>query len=445
VIPSISPVTVNGTEVGTPVLGSEFEVPVVNTDGDPVGTWNGTSEVIADAHAQLQDTAGGNIGSAVDIPAEGSVNIEAPDGSVTIKDSADSTLHTVAVKSNGTAEQTIADGSVVVKDSAGATLHTVTVKAEGSTDQTIADGSVQLKDSAGTNIGSAQAIKAEGSLNVTAPDASAVVKDSAGVTISTTAIKSNASADITAPDGSVQPKNSAGTSLGSAVAVKSNGTADASIGDSTITKPDGTTVGLPATVALDVRTYRSGIAYARGRQDWSGDTNIYHAGDEGSLFAAGWFDDTPPLYPVSYAKLATFTTLQANNIWGNTNRFTDRTGAAPAGSGDRVFQDHFKGYEVYIAGSGSGIVWTDALDNAEAFSDGTFSDWHTPSEGILRSWANYSSSSPLNYSPFNLTVNLWTCTTNYADSTQARRFTAAGFSNLGKTTATPFVILVRKL
>jgi hypothetical protein len=179
--------------------------------------------------------------------------------------------------------------------------------------------------------------------------------------------------------------------------------------------------------------------------DWSGDTNIYHAGDEGSLFAAGWFDYTPPTYPVSYAQLDTFTTLLDNNIWGNKNRFTDRSGSTPATSGNRVFQEHLKGHEIYIAGTGSGTAWTDALDAAEAFSDGTFSDWHVPSEAILRSWANYNTSSPLNYAPFNLTVNLWSCTTNYADTTQARRFTAAGFSNLAKTTATPFVILVRKL
>lgn len=201
-------------------------------------------------------------------------------------------------------------------------------------------------------------------------------------------------------------------------------------------------------LAITIPPVPSGIAYARGRQHWSGDTVLgttYHAGCEGDMFAAGWFDYTPPVYPVSYAKLATISTLQANNIWSNTLRWTDRTGAAAATSGTRIIQDHFLGYETYVPGSASSYTWNQALDAAAALNDGTFSDYELPTEKILMALCDYSQTEALNYAPWNVPVTIWSSTTNYGGGgVNARRYNTVNFANLAKT-STAAAIFVRKL
>ena len=230
---------------------------------------------------------------------------------------------------------------------------------------------------------------------------------------------------ITAPDGSVTIRNSALTTLHT-VAVRSNGTATQTIADSTITKPDGTTEGLPATVALDVRTYRSGIVYNFGYILASGQTASYRTGDEGSYRSAGFFNYTRPVYPSAYAELSsgTWDTLAANNIHGNTLRFTDRTGAAAATSGNRVIQDHFTGLEWYIPSIlPAATTWNAAIDAAEASTVEGNTDWMLPNDRMLDTITRDNQANPLNITPFNLgsSLEFWTSTTDPLDTTQARR------------------------
>jgi len=171
----------------------------------------------------------------------------------------------------------------------------------------------------------------------------------------------------TAPDGSVTIRNSVPTTLHT-VAVKSNGAATQDIADSTITRPDGTTVGLAATVALDVRGYRSGILYMGGINNWSGQSTVYRAGDEGTAYANGLYTFTDPFYPTHASRLSDFYTLAANNIHGNTLRFTDRAGAAPATSGNRFIQDHSTGWEYYRLGTLSSALWNAQVDAGVALN-----------------------------------------------------------------------------
>lgn len=77
-----------------------------------------------DVTVQLRDSAGNNIGSADVYPAGTTTTKTAPDGSVTIQNSVPTTLHTVAVKSNGTATQSIADSTAVIKNLNGTTIKT---------------------------------------------------------------------------------------------------------------------------------------------------------------------------------------------------------------------------------------------------------------------------------------------------------------------------------
>lgn len=244
---------------------------------------------------------------------------------------------------------------------------------------------------------------------------------------------------LEAPDGVVHSKNSLGTTLVS-TAVRSNGSADAAIPDTTITRPDGTTAEHPAGVDLDVRDLRSGIVYNNGFILASGQTTVHRTGDEGTMRANGLFSYTRPLYPLNYAELASFTTLVANNSHGNTLRFTDRAGASAATSGNRVVQDHWTGWEYYIAGTLPALTtWNNAIDAAESSTVESSTDWHLPTDRLLDTITDDSLTSSLNYGPFLITTPLWTATTRPDDSTVARVFRpdlGSLFGNLAKTAAT---------
>ena len=289
----------------------------------------------------------------------------------------------------------------------------------------IPSATVQLQDSAGNPIGSADSYLPGANTTKTAPDGTVQRQDSAGVNIGTPiAVRSNQTGlAVTCPDGTVTINNSVPTLLHS-VAVKSNGSAVQAIADSTITKPDATTVGLPATVALDVRNYRSGIAYQFGRKDWGGQTTEYRTGDEKDIYDAGFFDYGRPVYPTHYAELgADFVTLAANNSFGNTLRFTDEAGNAAATTGDRYIIDHLTGLMWYRPGTlPTAATWNDAVDACEAASTGGYTDWRMPPLNTLLNLCQYKAGVAMNYGGFLITVNLWSGTTNPFNTTQARLF-----------------------
>lgn len=277
-----------------------------------------------------------------------------------------------------------------------------------------ADATAQLRDSAANNIGAPIAIASGGSANITAPDASYTLKDSASGTIGGGSIRSNANANIIA-------------------------------GDSTITKPDGTTAALLATAPLDVRNYRSGIIYSFGRVLWSGQSTSYATGDEGTMYGAGWFDYTRPVYPLRYAEIgSSWTTLASNNLWENTNRFTDRTGAQTYS--DRIIQDHLTGLEYYVPTSLSAINWTNAISAAVALSYGGNSDWRIPPMNVLQTVVNHASGTLLNFAPFNITgVAVWTATTTPGSTSAALPMLATGaYQSTNKTSTSPVAIYCRR-
>ena len=217
-------------------------------------------------------------------------------------------------------------------------------------------------------------------------------------------------------------------------------------GDSMITRPDASTFGLPATVPFDIRVLRSGIVYDFGQMLHTGQLTVFRAGDEASLHAAGWFNYTPPPYPLNYASLASFNTLLESNIHGNTLRFTDRSGAAAATSGDRIIQDHLTGLEWYLASTLLTGTWTAAIDAAEASTAGGSTDWHLPPEKALETISDYSlGSAALNYAPFNIVNNILTGTTYPADTALVRYYTTGGgvVANIGKTSTQRYIFCRR--
>lgn len=275
----------------------------------------------------------------------------------------------------------------------------------------IAPGTVQLQDSAGNPIGSPVNVQPESTGNV-----------------------------ITAPDGTVNVRNSALTIL-IAQAVRSGATVNADVADSTIKRPDGTTFGLPATQAFDIRTLRSGIVYQFGGVLWSGQKSSFRTGDEGDLWATGWYNYNRPVYPLAYARLgADRVTLAENNIHGNTNRFTDRSGGQTYAN--NIVQDHLTGIEWYRVLQGV-ATWNDAIDGAVALNIGGNTDWRLPPSKVIDSIANDQASvggNALNYAPFSIAnTNYWTSSTYMVTTANAFRMSAHQFSAQAKTNVNQWI------
>jgi hypothetical protein len=293
--------------------------------------------ICAPVTIQLQDSAANPIG-APDVYAPGTTTTKtAPDGTIR---TTDGLTPVGAVLSNGTFD--LQQSVIKYIDAAGAAQVTAASDTEYS----------------GGTLRPAAVVPRRQVLNTAGNPANATYADLDDLVAGTLPI---------AQDGTVTINNSVPTLLHT-VPVVSNGAATQAIADSTITKPDATTEGLPATVALDVRDYRSGIAYQFGGSAWSGQSASYRTGDEGDLWASGWFGYTPPVYPLSFARLgADRVTLAENNIHGNTDRFTDRSGGQTYS--DDIVQDHLTGTEWYRVLQ-SAATWNDAIDGAIALSVG---------------------------------------------------------------------------
>jgi hypothetical protein len=177
-------VSINGDAFDSIPSGDALDIAVVNTDADPVGIVDpGVKVVIGDAQVQLQDTDDNPIGLPVDIAAESTGNvITAPNATVTIRNSLGADLNTSQILSGGTLDASVPDGLVQIKDSAGnnigspvsapsiatvnatapdgsvtiqnsvpTTLHTVAVRSNGTATQAIADSTITRPD--GTTAG----------------------------------------------------------------------------------------------------------------------------------------------------------------------------------------------------------------------------------------------------------------------------------------------------
>ena len=409
-------------EVGTPGVAPDATLNLNNTGGTPlivgVSIPSGTvgNAIAPDATAVLKNTGGATLLTEA-IPSGATENITAPDATVKTTDGVD-TVQTIRSGSTGTLPQS----RIKYTDAAGAAQVTAAANTEY-TAATLRPATTiprrPMKNSAGTTVGASQIDAAQLIADTVpiAPDARAVVRNSVPTTLSTTDIPAGVTTNL-------------------------------AVADSVITHPDATTSNLPATVALDVRNYRSGIAYNFGRMLHSGQTTAHRTGDEGSLLATGFFTYTPPVYPLSYAELgANFSTMLANNMHGNTLRFTKRDGTAAATSGNRTIQDHLTGLEWYIPNAlPTADTWNNSIDAAEASSVDSSTDWHLPSDRALDSITDDSLNTVLNYAPFSISVDLWTGTTvPNASPVNARRLANVGGSIAGQAkTATNAYIYCRR-
>lgn len=139
-------------------------------------------------------------------------------------------------------------------------------------------------------------------------------------------------------------------------------------------------------------------------------TVSYRTGDDGDIEAG---------------RDVSFLVLAENNIFGNTNRFTDTVGGQTYANNIIIDHSTYDGSKVfgwYKLSSPILYTWNQAIDWAVALSVGGFtSGWRLPNINQLMSVMNWGISSNLNYAPFSLSTQIshWTSTTNPNDTTSA--------------------------
>jgi hypothetical protein len=144
----------------------------------------------------------------------------------------------------------------------------------------------------------------------------------------------------------------------------------------------------------------------------TGQTTSYRTGDDGDIEAG---------------RATSFTVLASNNPFGNTNRFTDTAGGTAYANNIVIDWSTYNGTTVNgwyrLARPATGVyTWNQAIDAALAFTIGTFTTgWRLANLMEYSSLFNFGNSpvNKLNYSPFNLTTDLWSSNTHANATTYA--------------------------
>jgi len=167
----------------------------------------------------------------------------------------------------------------------------------------------------------------------------------------------------------------------------------------------------------------------------TGQTVSYATGDDGDLQEGREVD---------------FTTLNENNYFGNTNRFTDELGTQVYANNIAIDWSTYDQTTNNVTGwyvvKQSATPWATAITNCTSFSVGSFtSGWYLPNIRQYAQILDLSSTSRLNYSPFNITFGLLNSSTTYPSNTaQAWEGVAGGGStpifNRTKTINTEYLI-----
>ena len=145
-----------------------------------------------------------------------------------------------------------------------------------------------------------------------------------------------------------------------------------------------------------------------------------------ALYDEGWNNanipqPTPPINPISVARLTDFFTLENNNAFGNTDRFTDINGLQVYA--DDYVIDHYRNRGWYRVPLTTGLDWNGTISQVNSSTQNGYTDWRLPDAAESMEILNNANSSTLNYSPFNITFgNYWNSTTRVASSAQAYYF-----------------------
>ena len=406
---------------------------------------------------------------------------ELPDTPVTVKDQNGNTLATESVPSVSGGEIVVDPAqqavTYAIKDTLNNILYSGSVNAPGNLDQTIQDSTAVLKDTSGTVL-STTSILAEGSEDITAPDATLHIKKENDGTIANVTLKSGENDTFTVDNneisvnGNLEFEIHATDNLDIRLRDESNNVVTPisvthSGGHATIVFPDPVAcepvdlfvgeanVGsFPSGSDIFVKVIQDGLEVIP--------EDITVVDDEVSII----LEDTTPCPPVpigatlmktgqtiSYAsgddgdieagREVSFTTLNVNNPFGNSNRFTDILGGQTYTLPIVIDWSTYNGFTVLgyrRTLSLSYTNWTTANTSAQAVSIGTYTTgWRLPNRKEMENIMNMGVTGTIfNYAPFSITVdrNVWTGTTNPIVTANAFLLASTGnggMSSVGKT------------
>ena len=141
----------------------------------------------------------------------------------------------------------------------------------------------------------------------------------------------------------------------------------------------------------------------------TGQTTSYRTGDDGDIEAG---------------RNVSFTVLAENNVFGNTNRFTDELGGQTYTKNIVIDWSTYNGSTVlgwYRVNNGANITWANAIDASLLINIAPFTTgWRLPNINELSSLILRTQSNTLNYSPLNITATaLWSSTSSSSNSSNA--------------------------
>jgi hypothetical protein len=112
-------------------------------------------------------------------------------------------------------------------------------------------------------------------------------------------------------------------------------------------------------------------------------------------------------------RLSSFLVLSSNNVFGNTNRFTDTLGGSVYADGVVLNHSTDDGNEIlcyYIGDVSTTRTWANSIDWALGITPLSLSGWGLANINELFEISDKRSLSWLNYSPFNITSQVWSST-----------------------------------
>ncbi len=117
-----------------------------------------------------------------------------------------------------------------------------------------------------------------------------------------------------------------------------------------------------------------------------------------------------------------FGTLECNNPYNNSNRFTAPDGTQTYTA--NIVVDWQTGLMWYRTVQGPAVDWDTAMSDGNAISAGSFTDWHLPNIHQLQSIVNIGQNDTMNYAPFNIAsasaANLWSSSSESGTSNAYR-------------------------
>jgi hypothetical protein len=390
-------VELNGIEVANPASGATVDIPVIQ-DGNPVGSWNGTEWVVPACPPPTCDPADWTLENTLaftldtgTIPSGGSQTIVAPDGNLDIRDSSNNPIFDYPVPSGFSDMYNVADSTVNVQKSNNALISAVSVLAAGSTSYNVADSDVNV------NGALFEAVPATETLNISVRKSTG--NDEIGskqgqfwrIPDSPVTVNGNAFADVKATEAQEVP-----------VQYRNNNTAG---------KIESGVVRIP----------QCGVIGKTGQ------TTSYAANDDGARQEGEGVD---------------LLTLEEINAFGNTSRFTDTLGGQTYAN--NIVLDHLYAsckkriIPGYFRTPQSAATWATVM-GLQPFTLGGFSEWYVPNGRQLE--LIISGQNGLNYSPFNIGVNLLTSSTSPFATTNVRSYVAAqgAMGNPAKTSAQSYI------